>query len=371
MRANPHRSPQFGYTPSLDSEQVDGSMNPSSTQDVLSPELPLARYRFRFGGDGAAIAALRKQYLGSAWRGAFGTALRRTACVTRLPVCDSCVLLRSCPYPFLFESRTPPGATKLTKYPSTPGPYVLTPASSDYDTAEQTLNLGVTLFGKANDQLPYVAHALDQAAQRGLTRERVALELVDIQTEDHDGTAAGGGWTTIFEPGGHLSPTGTESPAPGAFAGTARVRLLSPLRLRRNNRLVGAPEFDFPAFVGALIRRISLLTYFFAKSPLETDFAGMARAAEGIAVRQRDLHWQEWARYSTRQQAKIPMGGIVGSFELSGPELAPFWPYLWLGQWTQAGRGCSMGLGRYVLEPANTAENASQRPMPRPAPIRL
>ena len=45
------------------------------------------------------------------------------------------------------------------------------------------------------------------------------------------------------------------------------------------------------------------------------------------------------------------MGGVVGSFDLAGAALGPFWPVLWLGQWTHAGKGCSMGLGRYVLEP--------------------
>ena len=50
------------------------------------------------------------------------------------------------------------------------------------------------------------------------------------------------------------------------------------------------------------------------------------------------------------------MGGLTGWFEVEGPGLEPFWPYLWLGQWTHAGRGCSMGLGRYVLEPAGCSE---------------
>ena len=45
------------------------------------------------------------------------------------------------------------------------------------------------------------------------------------------------------------------------------------------------------------------------------------------------------------------MGGVVGSFDLAGATLGPFWPVLLLGQWTHAGKGCSMGLGRYVLEP--------------------
>jgi len=41
------------------------------------------------------------------------------------------------------------------------------------------------------------------------------------------------------------------------------------------------------------------------------------------------------------------MGGLIGEIELDGADLEPFWPYLWLGQWTHAGKGAVMGLGRY------------------------
>jgi CRISPR/Cas system endoribonuclease Cas6 (RAMP superfamily) len=47
------------------------------------------------------------------------------------------------------------------------------------------------------------------------------------------------------------------------------------------------------------------------------------------------------------------MGGLLGRFRLHGPDIAPFWPYLWLGQWTHAGKGATLGLGRYRIVPAS------------------
>lgn len=423
----------------------------ADTASTLRPVLPLARYRIRFREHippgGVSIASPRAGYLGSAWRGAFGHALRKAVCVTRLPACDPCVLLRSCPYPFLFESRTPPGAKKLTRYPRTPGPFVLEPADPRFDTLDRdgTLSLGVTLFGAANDHLPYVVHALEQAGRQGLTGRRVVLDMLDVQAESRrigaggagddagdmtnargrdkaeergeaggmgdtgrtgevEGTggardageredrtpdlepagcradaAMGGGvaereeWTPIFEPGGNLSPVPARPPAPPpALPRTVRVRLLTPLRVKRREHFVGAPDFDFRALMGGLLRRISLLTYFFGETPLETDFAGMLRHAESIPIAKRALHWREWTRYSSRQNEKLQMGGLVGSFELAGADLDRFWPLLWLGQWTHAGKGCSMGLGRYVLEPLG-AEGVVSGPgaEPWPAPSRL
>ena len=396
---------------------------PSDTADVPRPTLPLARYRVRFREHvppgGVSIASPRTGYLGSAWRGAFGHALRKAVCVTRLPACDPCVLLRSCPYPFLFESRTPPGAKKLTRYPRTPGPVVLEPADPRFDTCpgDGALNLGVTLFGSAADHLPYVVHALEQAGRQGLTGRRVVLDLLDVQVESRELGAGGAGsagsagspgdaadadewgdpapafepaggranadmrgdvaereeWTPVFEPGGGLSPVPARPPAPPpALPRTVRVRLLTPLRVKRREHFVGVQDFDFRALTSGLLRRISLLTYFFGETPLETDFAGLLRHAETVPVAGRALHWREWTRYSSRQNEKLQMGGLVGSFELAGADLDRFWPLLWLGQWTHAGKACSMGLGRYVLEPVGGESAGSLPPRgPWPAPARL
>ena len=400
-----------------------GSCRTSATVNTASdtaqppaprPILPLARYRVRFRERApertGSLNSPQADYLGSAWRGVFGRALRNTVCVTRLPACDPCALLGSCPYPFLFESRTPPGAKKLTRYPNTPGPYVLEPADPRFDTQggehgpergpngpkDRTLNLGVTLFGPANDHLPYVVHALDRAGRQGLTARRVRLEMVDVQAAapgppeagaaepdavgDDAPRARNGGWTTIFEPGGRLSPVPARCPAPPPSPSPAvRVRLLTPLRMRRQGRFVGAADLDFRAFASSLLRRVSLLTYFFSDTPLETDFAGLLRRAESVPITTPALRWYDWTRHSSRQRADVPMGGVVGSFELPRPGLDPFWALLWLGQWTHVGRGCSMGLGRYVLEPAGVGEAGSSEAgaapgadrAPWPAPSRL
>ena len=93
--------------------------SPAHAANIV-PQLPLKRYRLRFrGGDGAALEG---RYLGSAWRGAFGHALRRSACITNLPRCDDCALLEHRVYPRTFEKRTPADAQKLRLYPTTPNP---------------------------------------------------------------------------------------------------------------------------------------------------------------------------------------------------------------------------------------------------------
>jgi CRISPR/Cas system endoribonuclease Cas6 (RAMP superfamily) len=55
----------------------------------------------------------------------------------------------------------------------------------------------------------------------------------------------------------------------------------------------------------------------------------------------------------------MQMGGLVGEIVVELAEGSPLWPYLWLGQWLHAGKGTSMGLGHYTIQPAS---------LPKPTP---
>ena len=322
--------------------------SPAHSANIV-PQLPLVRYRMRFRSDDGA--ALERSYLGSAWRGVFGHALRSDVCITNLPRCDGCALLEHCVYPRTFEKRTPADAQKLRRYPNTPSPYVLAPAHDEWDAADETTNLGVTLFGAANADAPTILQALRHAARAGLTRRRVVLEHVETQAETPDQ------WTTIQQRGGnmHSSPAHIVVPPRVPSPPTAaHVRLLSPLRIRSDGRHVRPAQFGFRAFAANVLRRVSLLTYFFAKQPLEMPFEALLEEARGVRIKDADLRWRDGVRRSSRQRARIPFGGIVGSFVAEGPAIGALWPCLWLGQWTHIGKGCTMGLGRYILEPVNS-----------------
>ena len=225
---------------------------------------------------------------------------------------------------------------------------------SSHRTRCPSVRLGVTLFGKANDQLPYVVHALERAASRGLTSKRIKLELFDVQNETQEPEERR--WSTIYTPGSSLMPIVAQDHIPPETPSEVRVHLITPLRIKRQGQLAGPSEFDFRTFLGGLLRRISLLTYFFTDTPLETDFSGLLKLASSVPVTNAELHWKTWTRFSSRQDTKLRMDGVVGRFDLIGTELNPFWPYLWYGQWTHVGKGTSMGLGRYELQNFGAAD---------------
>ncbi len=306
--------------------------------------LPLAVYRLEFiAQDSVHLPA----YAGSAWRGIFGHALKRLVCVTREPSCPPCLLYRSCIYPYVFETPPDPDVGKLRKYPAAPHPYVLRPGPGGAHPAGATITVDVVLLGHGNRHLPYVIHAFDQAARRGIGQrnERLALKQVLQQT-------ASGAWRAIYQPGQTLQPLSPELPEQPACPARLSLQLETPLRIRRAEKLMGPDAFQFGALFSNLLRRVSLLSTFHTDAPLQVDFAALSRTSWTIQHRAARLRWHEWVRYSSRQDALLQMGGLAGEIELDGADLEPFWPYLWLGQWTHAGKGAVMGLGRYRIETA-------------------
>lgn len=303
--------------------------------------LPISRYRLRF----IAEESLRlPAYAGSAWRGAFGHALKRLVCVTREPTCPPCLLYRSCVYPYVFETPPDPAVGKLRKYPAAPHPYVVRPGAGGPHPAGATVTVDLVLLGHGNRQLPYVLHAFDRAAQHGIGQNDGRLALTEVRQQTPDGD-----WQAIYQPGAPLQPLPPAAPTPPPIPARVVLILETPLRLRQAEKLVGAATFQFGALFANLLRRISLLMAFHADAELTADFASLNRAGWEVQHQAAQLRWHEWARYSSRQDALIQMGGLMGEIELAGADLNPFWPYLWLGQWTHAGKGAVMGLGRYRI----------------------
>lgn len=317
-----------------------------------APRLPLSHFRLAFAAEGVSGPG---DYAGSAWRGAFGRALRRALCVTHAPVCDGCLLLSSCGYPYLFATAPPPAGGILGRVPSVPHPYVLAPGRPEPSPAggvQQRLDL--TLFGRGHDYLAYTVLALERAAAGGVGPGRRPFHLREIRQESRPGAAD---WQVIYRPGGTLSPAPAAPPlAPPPAPACCRVALGAPTRLTCDGRPVRPGALRARDFLVALLRRIHWLAHFHAGAPPRPDdLAALVAAAERVRLAAADLRWWDWHRYSARQRRKIPMGGLAGWFELAGPALAELWPYLWLGQWTHVGKGGVMGLGRYRLAAAGGA----------------
>lgn len=308
------------------------------------PTLPVAHYRLEFGPQPRQPLPA---YPGSMWRGAFGHALRALACLTRQPTCDGCLLKGQCAYAYLFETPLPDDAEKMRLYTAAPHPFVLRPVLGANGSP---VMLDVILMGRGTEYVHLIVEALARAAADGVGSARVPLRLEQILQKPDPSQDE---WTLVGRMR-EFRPLPTRPLHAGESPGSVRIEIEHPLRLRIDNREVRPDAFTFGHFFSNLLRRISMLQYFHTSTPLETDFASLTATAHTVAIRNPALRWHAWNRYSSRQQKKIAMDGLVGSFDVDLRGAAELWPYVWLGQWVHAGKGAVMGLGYYRASPTST-----------------
>jgi len=305
----------------------------------------IARLRFRL----TAVDRIHlPTYAGSTWRGLLGRGLRLAACVTRQSRCEGCLLIGNCVYANLFETQAPPGKV-AGRFSAAPRPFVLEPDTvgpRDIAPGGQ-LVFGLTLIGPVLEQIPSLIYALKHAGHLGLGRAAGRFELDTLVCESVSGS---GDWQTLYagRSGGYTPPALAPCvlPVPPRMA---RLTLYTPLRLKRRGHFVGARDFNAPDFLLSLCSRLHMLSDHYGGDPHAFDWQRLYQVSETVTVADRQLHWREWTRYSSRQDTLMQMGGLLGEFSLHGETLPAFWPALWYGQWVHMGKGTTFGLGGYRL----------------------
>jgi hypothetical protein len=305
--------------------------------------LPLAIARFRL--DFTVTEALRTPYFaGSQLRGAFGHALRATACMTRQKDCKACPLYRSCAYTEVFET-PPPENQRLQKFSQIPNPYVIEPpplGAKLYRPGE-TLSFHFVLIGQALRHLPLAVYAWQRALQRQESVGGGSARLNGVTYLPPAGEAQ-----ALLDNGELQSPA--IQPMPSFTTGEAlRLRFATPLRLQQQGKIQGH-TMTARDLLMSLARRYWHLAEFHQDTLPDIDFKQLGAQAEAVQL-QSQLQWRDWRRYSSRQQQEMVLGGVVGSVELRG-DLSPFANLLAAGQWLHLGKNASFGLGHYALEAA-------------------
>ncbi|MCX7896835.1 MAG: CRISPR system precrRNA processing endoribonuclease RAMP protein Cas6 [Rhodocyclaceae bacterium] len=313
---------------------------------MILPPLPLARYRLEF----EVKQSLRlPAYAGSTLRGGWGKALRHLACLTRQPTCDGCRLLATCPYVVIFETRPPAGGASLQDFSQIPRPYVIEPPAMGEHTYSpgEPLVFHLVLVGRALAHLELILSAYNIAFRRGVSDGTAELKRVTHLGLQEEIVLAGAQ--------SRILPPQPAIPPPPSLGTSVTLQFHTPLRLQTNGRRATKDEITTRKLLMAIVRRVALLYEFHGSGPLVLDFSQLARRAEAIASRLR-MQWCDPARYSSRQNARLPLGGLIGEWTLAG-DLAPFTPFLHLGQWLHVGKEATFGLGGYRLLPEAPQSN--------------
>jgi len=308
----------------------------------------LSRFVFQI----KALDALQlPSYKGSTLRGAFGHAFKRVVCTLHKNICDDCLLKQKCVYSYIFETPPPEDSGMMKKYPAAPHPFILLPPLERkrlYKPGE-TFCFELTLIGRATEYLPYFIYTFNELGESGMGKGRGTFALAQVRRAETE--------EVIYNSDGKILPAAYKKTSWEELLAISHDRatmsheltlcFITPTRIKYGEDLV--VDLEFHMLIRNLLRRISTLSYFHCGAGLDIDFRDVIKKAENITTVNRSLVWYDWERYSNRQDTRMKLGGFTGEVMFQG-DLAPFLPYLLLGEQIHVGKGTSFGLGKYKLE---------------------
>jgi len=301
--------------------------------------LTVVKYVFRLVAEQEIILP---PYKGSAFHGGFGHALKKISPIW---------------YRKLFE----PGQTvnrgaeqvgHLQKKTAWPKPFVLLPPLDEKRNylPGHRFDCELTLFGHATQHISLCHAALEYLGGEmglGRTHGKYKIETVPCVTLSDE------------EPDEEKSTyqcavlSCEEIAASRSQLNPWELTLNFPtrLRLKTNNQLC-RKELPFKLFIERLLGRLNTLAVFYGEGEIiaRSQRQALLEQAQSITVKTCNLRWDDWHRFSGRQEAWMKFGGLLGSITYQG-NLQPFIPYLVLGEWTHVGGKTSFGLGKYEILP--------------------
>lgn len=314
----------------------------------------IAEYRFLLE---ARDAIPLPPYPGGMLRGALGTILKRISCALPREECADCPLRSSCPYGVIFESGPGPEAQRLRNFEQVPRPFVIRPPAEGRTLVPpgEELEFSLILVGRAIEYLPYFVVVFRELGEEGLgprrdgRRGRACLRavaavspLLGQEERVYDGQTG----KVTNQPDLVVRGEALEEWAAGLPRRALTLEFVTRTRLQHGEQLARVPYFH--VLIRALLRRYSTLSYFYHGREPDLDFKGLIARAEGVVTEPETVRWEDWHRYSTRQNAGMNLGGLVGKVRYKG-DLEPFLPLLALGWLTHVGKNATFGLGRYRL----------------------
>lgn len=270
----------------------------------------------------------------------FPAAFRSSTCGQSAP-CTECPDTEGCSWFPLFGQQLSTDPEAVRRHQKPPLPFVFDfPILAPGAGTASDLEIGLVLAGSAVNHAGSFIRALEQACAAGPAGSQLSLSLDGVSSQGLFGERSPLWATKRGELRGDLRVLSAVDISEQSLPdhGDLTLTFLTPFRQVREGHLLRS--FDCSAFLRGLMRRISALAATYGGGELDADFRLLTEVSRGIEVQQSSL---------TVAPATGPKtAGLQGSVCLTG-ELAPFLPFLLLGEYLHAGKGAAWGFGRYEV----------------------
>ena len=313
---------------------------------LLSADIKFARLKLHLT---ARDQIYLPQFAGSALRGGFGHALRKSCCAMQGQDCRVCMLKTSCLYASVFETsfnHVSAGSYKLSDYPR---PFIIEPPFFNQNRFQpgESFSCNLMLIGKAIEFLPYFIFAFAEMGRHGIgvDRGRYRIDKITDQFGEND--------NLIFDGASERFTGSVHAHSLNHFAASDKdnskivLTFKTPTRIKSGNHLT--KDLNFRLFMQNLFRRLSLLALVCTGDSWGLNYKSLLEKAEAVESTESQLYWYDWKRYSSRQKKAMKLGGFLGRISFKG-DLEEFLPFIKAGEYLHVGKACTFGLGKYEIE---------------------
>jgi len=309
-------------------------------------------YKFRFYLCALEDMKLPK-YKGSMFRGAFGWAFRNSVCITKQQQCTGCMLQQQCSYFKIFETEVPDNNIWfLKRVKKVPHPFIIHPPKEEKEFYKkgEMLKVELTIFGDAVNYFPFFVYTFFKMGEQGISVNRSKFEVTGV--------------TNITNTGEEIDLYSSEKKYLTTeyrkitrdnllersydFSGSVKLNFVTPVRFQVEGKLLTRRGQINPiVLLNAIERRYYSLAHLFCGQPFP-DYPWLPEENE-VKIEENNLSFYDWERFSSRQDRKISLGGLIGDFRLTG-SFDKLISFLLIGEKINIGKNTIFGLGEYILE---------------------
>lgn len=223
-----------------------------------------------------------------------------------------------------------------------PKPYAIEPGA-DHKTEwrqGELIQFDLKLFGAACALMPVIKSALRNGEDLGLGEARTKIRIVAISAVGPFGSVLENQSFTLADYWQAATKPETQ----------LTLVLNTPLRIKHQGKILhNPPQLTATVLAAQARRRLMQLTKYWVTDDQEI-LAALSQHDLGdkcCSVEPR-LYFEDWQRFSLKQQAFIPFGGFKGYLCVKG-KLSQLYFWLFLGELLQLGGKTTFGLGCYKL----------------------
>jgi len=213
----------------------------------------------------------------------------------------------------------------------------------------EELTFKIRIFGYMKQFIPYVIESYKKLQQIGLGSNRSNFLLKNIWLEND----IKGEKTKIFDYKDSKIKNTKDSiyfedikQEKSYFNDKVTLLFKTPILIKVNGEYI-KDNLEFSLLMRTLFRRLSTMAAFYGEE-MNIYFNDYLNNAEDIELVNKDLDWNNWYRYSDKQNKKIEMQGFTGVVSYKG-KIADFLPYLIYAQYLNLGKNTVFGQGNFEL----------------------